>query len=106
MLNIQGIMKQDQQMQRKMQETQAKLGQEEREGSSAGGLVKIVLNGKSEIKSLNIDKSLINPDEADVLEDLIIVAYNDAHQKVDLMMEEGMKEATNGVGLGGLKLPF
>jgi len=106
MLNIQGIMKQAQQMQRKMQETQAKLGQEEREGSSAGGLIKIVLNGKSEIKSLNIDKSLINPDEADVLEDLIIVAYNDAHQKIDLMMEEGMKEATNGVGLGGLKLPF
>lgn len=106
MLNIQGIMKQAQQMQRKMQETQAKLGQEEREGSSGGGLVKIVLNGKSEIKSLNIDKSLINPDESDMLEDLIIAAYNDAHQKVDAMMEEGMKEATNGVGLGGLKLPF
>lgn len=106
MLNIQGIMKQAQQMQRKMQETQAKLGLEEREGTSGGGLVKIVLNGKSEIKSLNIDKSLINPEESDVLEDLIIAAYNDAHQKVDAMMEEGMKEATNGVGLGGLKLPF
>ena len=106
MLNIQGIMKQAQQMQRKMQETQAKLGQEEREGTSGGGLVKIVLNGKSEIKSLNIDKSLINPDESDMLEDMIIAAYNDAHQKVDAMMEEGMKEATNGVGLGGLKLPF
>lgn len=106
MLNIQGIMKQAQQMQRKMQETQAKLGQEEREGTSGGGLVKIILNGKSEIKSLNIDKSLINPDESEMLEDLIIAAYNDAHQKVDAMMEEGMKEATNGVGLGGLKLPF
>lgn len=106
MLNIQGIMKQAQQMQRKMQQAQEVLGQKEQEGTSGGGLVKIVLNGKSEIKSLSIDKSLINPDESDVLEDMIIAAYNDAHQKVDAMMEEGMKEATGGVGLGGLKLPF
>ena len=106
MLNIQGLMKQAQQMQRKMQETQEKLGVQEREGTSGGGLVKIVLNGKSEMKSLNIDKSLIVADESDVLEDLIMAAYNDAHQKVDEMMSEGMKEATNGVGLGGLRLPF
>lgn len=106
MLNIQGIMKQAQQMQRKMQETQAKFGSEEKEGTSGGGLVKVILNGKSEMKSLSIDKSLINAEEADILEDLIVAAYNDAHQKVDTMMEEAMKEATNGVGLGGLKLPF
>lgn len=106
MLNIQGIMKQAQQMQRKMQETQAKLGELEKEGTSGGGLVKVVLNGKSEMKSLSIDKSLINADEIDMLEDLIVAAYNDAHTQVDAMMEEGMKEATNGVGLGGLKLPF
>lgn len=106
MLNIQGIMKQAQQMQRKMQETQAKLGMEEREGTSGGNLVKVVLNGKSEMKSISIDKSLMNVKEVDVLEDLILAAYNDAHQKVDAMMEEGMKEATGGVGLGGLKLPF
>lgn len=106
MLNIQGIMKQAQQMQRKMQEAQAKIGMQEQEGTSGGNLVKIVLNGKSEMKSLSIDKSLLNPEEVDVLEDLIMAAYNDAHQKVDAMMEEGMKEATGGVGLGGLKLPF
>lgn len=106
MLNIQGLMKQAQQMQRKMQETQEKIGAQECEGTSGGGLVKVVLNGKSEMKSINIDKSLIVADESDVLEDLIMAAYNDAHQKVDEMMSEGMKEATNGVGLGGLKLPF
>lgn len=105
MLNIQGIMKQAQQMQRKMKETQDKLGLEEREGSSGGNMVKVVLNGKSEMKSINIDKSLME-EEVSVLEDLIVAAYNDAHQKIDAMMEEGMKEATNGVGLGGLKLPF
>ena len=106
MLNIQGIMKQAQQMQRKMQETQNKLAQEEKEGVSGGNLVKVVLNGKSEMKKISIDKSLMNAEEVDVLEDLILAAYNDAHQKVDAMMEEGMKEATNGIGLGGLKLPF
>ena len=106
MLNIQGIMKQAQQMQRKMQETQAKLAQEAKEGVSGGNLVKVVLNGKSEMKKISIDKSLMNAEEVDVLEDLILAAYNDAHQKVDAMMEEGMKEATIGIGLGGLKLPF
>jgi len=106
MLNIQGIMKQAQQMQRKMQEVQVKLAGEEKEGTSGGSLVKVVLNGKSEMKSISIDKSLLNSEETDVLEDLIVAAYNDAHQKVDAMMEEGMKEATGGIGLGGLKLPF
>ncbi len=93
-------------MQRKMQETQAKLGAEEREGTSGGNMVRVVLNGKSEMKSISIDKSLVNADDVEMLEDLILAAYNDAHQKIDAMMEEGMKEATNGVGLGGLKLPF
>ncbi|MCQ2734633.1 MAG: YbaB/EbfC family nucleoid-associated protein [Alphaproteobacteria bacterium] len=106
MLNIQGIIKQAQQMQHKMKETQEKLGLEEKEGSSGGNMVKVVLNGKSEMKSINIDKSLLNEEDVSVLEDLIVAAYNDAHQKIDAMMEEGMKEATNGVGLGGLKLPF
>ena len=69
-------------------------------------MVKVVLNGKSEMKSISIDKSLVNADDVEMLEDLILAAYNDAHQKIDAMMEEGMKEATNGVGLGGLKLPF
>lgn len=106
MLNLQGIMKQAQQMQRKMQETQAKLAEQLQEGTSGGNMVKIVLNGKSEMQSINIDKSLLNGDDVEMLEDLILAAYNDAHKKVDAMMEDGMKEATNGIGLGGLKLPF
>lgn len=106
MLNIQGLMKQAQIMQKKMQETQARLSQEEREGTSGGGLVKVVLNGKSEMKKISIDKSLIVTDEADVLEDLIMAAYNDAHNKIDAMQEEGMKEATGGANFGGLKIPF
>ncbi len=106
MLNIQGLMKQAQMMQKKMQETQARLSQEEREGTSAGGLVKVTLNGKSEMKKISIDKSLVVADETDVLEDLIMAAYNDAHNKIDAMQEEGMKEATGGANFGGLKIPF
>ena len=106
MLNIQGLMKQAQIMQKKMQEAQARLGEEEREGTSAGGLVKVVLNGRSEMKKISIDKSLVVADEVDVLEDLIVAAYNDAHVKIDAMQEEGMKEATGGANFGGLKIPF
>lgn len=106
MMNIQGIMKQAQMMQKKIEEEQAKLAQEEIEGSSGGGMVKVVLNGKFDMKKLNIDKSLIDADESEVLEDLIIAAYNDAKNKVDAKMQDSMSAMTGGMNLGGLKLPF
>ncbi len=105
MLNIQGLMKQAQMMQRKMQETQEKLAGTEITGTSGNGMVSIVLNGKSEMKKISIDKSLAS-DDMEMLEDLIVVAYNNAHAQVEALAEEGMKEATGGVNLGGLKLPF
>ena len=105
MLNIQGLMKQAQVMQKKMQEAQEKLAQTEVTGSAANGLLSITLNGKSEMKKISIDKSLAS-DDVEMLEDLIMVAYNDAHIKVENMAEESMKSATGGVNLGGLKLPF
>lgn len=106
MMNIQGIMKQAQMMQKKMEEEQAKLAQEEVEGSSGGGMVKVVLNGKFDMKKLNIDKSLIDADENEVLEDLIVAAYNDAKNKVDAKMQDSMSAMTGRMNLGGLKLPF
>mgnify|MGYP002864699610 CR=1 FL=1 len=107
MLNIQGLMKQAQAMQRKMQEAQEKLAEKEVNGTSGNGMVSVTLNGRSEMKKLSIDKSVItSADDVELLEDLILVAYNDAHKKVEEMAEEGMKEATGGVNLGGLKLPF
>ena len=105
MSNIQGLMKQAQVMQKKMQEAQEKLAQTEVTGSAANGLLSITLNGKSEMKKISIDKSLAS-DDVEMLEDLIMVAYNDAHIKVENMAEESMKSATGGVNLGGLKLPF
>lgn len=105
MLNIQGIMKQAQQMQAKMKETQDKLGAQTKEGVSGNGAVKVVLNGRQEMISISINKELVG-DDLEMLEDLILVAYTNAHVQVEEMMAEGMKEATGGVGLGGLKLPF
>ena len=106
MLNIQGLMKQAQVMQKKMQEAQEKLAVTEVNGTSANGLINITLNGKSEMKKISIDKSLVSSDDVEMLEDLIMVAYNDAHNKVEALAEEGMKSATGGVNLGGLKLPL
>jgi DNA-binding YbaB/EbfC family protein len=106
MLNIQGLMKQAQVMQKKMQEAQAKLAETEVEGVSANGAVKVVLNGKSEMKKISLDKSVVSEDDIEMLEDLILVAYNDAHNKVEALAEEGMKAATGGVNLVGLKFPL
>lgn len=106
MLNIQGIMKQAQAMQRKMQEEQEKLAHAEVSGTAANGQLSVTLNGKSEMKKISIDKTLVSSDDVEMLEDLIMVAYNDAHAKVEALAEEGMKNATGGVNLGGLKLPF
>ncbi len=106
MLNIQGIMKQAQAMQKKMEEMQNKLAQEEVSGVSGGGLVKVTMNGKFEIKKVEIDKSLMVADEVDILEDLIAAAGNDAKNKVESMMGESMKDATGGLNIPGLKLPF
>lgn len=106
MMNIQGIMKQAQMMQKRMEETQSKLAQQEVEGESGAGMVKVVMNGKFETKKVNIDKSLLVADEVDILEDLLVAALNDAKNKADKLMEDGMKEVTGGMNLGGLKLPF
>ena len=105
-MNIQGIMKQAQMMQKKMEEEQAKLAQEEVEGSSGGGMVKVTLNGKFEMKKLSLDNSLVDPQDVEVLEDLIVAAYNDAKNKVDAKMQDSMNALSGGLNLGGLKLPF
>ena len=102
MMNIQGLMKQAQMMQKKMQEEQEKLEQQEFIGTSGGGIVKIIINGKFSILKINIDKSILAPEESEVLEDLIIAAYSDAKTK----MGETMNSITGGLNLNGIKLPF
>lgn len=107
MKNLGQMLKQAQEMQSKMAEMQAKLVAVELTGASAGGMVKVTLNGKHEMRGLKVDHSLIDPKEAEVLEDLIVAAFNDAKAKVDAYMAEEMAKITGGLQLPpGVKLPF
>lgn len=107
MKNLGNMMKQAQAMQAKMAEAQAKLEQMTVEGASGGGMVKVLLSGKGEMKGLTIDPNLIDPEDAEVLEDLIIAAHNDAKAKSEAMMAEEMKAVTGGLQLPpGMKMPF
>ena len=83
MNNMSQIMKQAKAMQDKMSEIQKKIENMESEGTSGGGAVKVVMNGKHEIKKINIDPSLIDPNEVEVLEDLIVAAINDVNKKIN-----------------------
>jgi len=106
-MNIQKMMKQAQEMQQKIVDLQAKLETEETEGSSGGGMITVRLNGKGAMKKISIDKSLIDPNEKEMLEDLIIAAYNDAKTKVETNSSEQMTKIAGGLGLPpGMKLPF
>lgn len=106
MMNMQTIMKQAQAMQKKMEECQEKMALEEVEGASGGGMVKVIMNGKFEMKKINIDKSLLVAEEVDILEDLIVAACNDAKNKADAKMQSSVADVTGGMNLGGMKLPF
>ena len=94
-------MKQAQEMQAKMKATQDQLAEMEIEGQSGAGMVKTVVNGKGDVKSLTISPELVKPDDVEVLEDLIIAAINDAKTKADEISAEKMSSIT-----GGMKLPF
>lgn len=105
MKDLMGMMSQVKKMQERMQAVQAELDQLEVEGQSGGGLVKVVLNGKGEVRRVSIDPSLLKPDEAEILEDLIVAASSDAKTKVDAQMQDKMAEVTGGLPLPpGMKL--
>ena len=107
MNNMSQIMKQAKAMQEKMAEMQKKIEETEIEGSSGGGVVKIVMNGKHEVKNLFIDPSIVNSDEKVVLEDLIIAALNDVNKKIAENTNDQLGSISGGMGLPpGLKLPF
>ena len=107
MNNMSQIMKQAKAMQEKMAEMQKKIEETEIEGSSGGGAVKIVMNGKHEVKNLFIDPTIVNSDEKEVLEDLIIAALNDVNKKIAENTNDQLGSISGGMGLPpGLKLPF
>jgi DNA-binding YbaB/EbfC family protein len=107
MMDFMGLMKQAQQMQAKMAETQLELDHIEVEGTAGGGLVKLRLTAKGALRAVEIDPSLLAPDQKEILEDLIVSAHLQARSKADEAMAEKMKELTGGLQLPpGFKLPF
>ena len=76
-------------------------------GASGGGLVKVTMNGKGDLKAISIDPSLMKPEEAEIVEDLIVTACNDARAKAEAALAEKMRAMTGGLQLPpGMKLPF
>lgn len=101
------MMKQVQAMQAKMAALQEELEKTEVEATAGGGMVKVVTNGKNEIKSLTIDPEVVDKDDVEMLQDLIIAAVNQAREKVQEMQAEQMSQLTGGLKLPGLGgLPF
>jgi DNA-binding YbaB/EbfC family protein len=105
MKDLMGMMKQVGQMQARVQQMQEELAGMEIDGQSGGGLVKVTLTGKGDVKKVNIDPSLIKADEAEILEDLIVAAAGDAKGKLDATLQAKMQEMAGGLPLPpGLKL--
>ena len=107
MKNLGQMMKQAQEMQLKMDEMQNKLAEMEVIGSSGAGMIEVTLSGKSNVRKIKIDPNVIDPSDPEVLEDLIVAAFNDAKSKVEAKVSDKMAEMTGGIQLPpGFKLPF
>jgi DNA-binding YbaB/EbfC family protein len=107
MVDFMGMMKKAEELQQKMQAMQEEAGRAAVEGSSGGGLVTVTISGKGDMKAVKIDPSLFKEDSAEILEDLIVTAHNEAKSKADEMMARKMSEMTQGLPLPpGMKLPF
>jgi DNA-binding protein, YbaB/EbfC family len=107
MKDVMGMMKQVQAMQAKMQDLQAELERTEVEGVAGGGLVKVRLTAKGEMKGVWVDDSLLKPEEKEILEDLLLAAHNDARGKGERLMQDKMGAITAGLPIPpGMKLPF
>ncbi|HRN84477.1 MAG TPA: YbaB/EbfC family nucleoid-associated protein [Hyphomicrobium sp.] len=105
MKDLMGMMKQVKDMQERMQRLQEELASMEVTGAAGAGLVSVTLNGKGDFRRVKIDPSLMKPEEAEIVEDLIIAAAADAKAKVEASLQEKMSEMTGGLPLPpGLKL--
>lgn len=99
--NMQGMMKKMQKMQKEMMEAQEALNAEQFEGVAGGGMVKVTISGQREVVSVNLDESVVDPEDIEMLQDLIVIATNEALKKV-----EEKTNSTMGKFTQGLNLPF
>ena len=106
-MNFNNMMKQAQDLQKKMADAQKKVESLEAEGTSGGGLIKIIIDGKNNVKSVKIDEALISKDDIEILEDLILAAFNDGKEKIQKKISDEMSSITGGLQLPpGFKMPF
>ena len=96
------LLKQAQQMQAKMAQMQAELAEKTVEASAGGGMVKVVMNGRHEVVSVAIDPEVVDPQDVEMLEDLVAAAVTEAANRVEEMMKEEMSSITGGIGLPGM----
>ena len=100
--NMQGMMKKVQKMQKDMQKMQEELKTRTVEATVGGGVMTIVMNGEKKVESIHIDPNAVDPEDTEMLEDLIVAAVNEVSQKVDDMMAQEMSKLTGGMKLPGL----
>ena len=103
--DLSSMMKQAQSIQTRLAELQSELAEARVDGQAGAGLVTVTLDGKGDMHGIQIDPSLAKPDEVEILEDLLIAAFTDAKAKVEVAMQDKMKELTGGLPLPpGMKL--
>lgn len=99
MNNMNGMMKRVQKLQKQMQDMQEQLKQETVEATAGGGAVKVIMDGEKQVKSIAIDPAAVDPEDVEMLQDLLAAAFNEATKKVDEKMASGMSKLTGGMGL-------
>lgn len=100
--NIQQLMRQAQKMQQDMQKMQEDLETHEYEASSGGGMVHVVVTGKKEVKKVTIKPEAVDPDDVEMLEDMVVAAVNEALRKAEEKMNEEMAKLSGGLPMGGM----
>ncbi len=98
-MNMNNLMKQAQKMQQQMEQAQQDLENREIEVTAGGGAIKVVMSGKKQIKQLELDKDIVDPDDVEMLQDTIISAVNEAIRQVDDMSNNEMSKLTGGMGM-------
>lgn len=100
--NMNKMMKQAQKMQKQMADLQAELEEREVEATAGGGMIKVVATGKQELKSVEINPEALDPDDVELLQDMILAAVNEALRKAQEMTQEEMKKITGGMNIPGM----
>lgn len=99
--NMQGMMKQMQKMQKKMEKAQEELGEKRIEGTAGGGMVTVVVSGHKEVLEVNIKEEVVDPEDIEMLQDLVLTAVNEAMKQADDLTNQTMGQFTKGMNLPG-----